>query len=60
MGCSSSTSGQEPQRKGGQPSVLSMGLGVTSGSIAMETAEQEISMGMETEIDPDLLKTEHE
>lgn len=57
MGCGGSTSGSEPSAVigGGAPN-LTMGLGTASGKIVVEQpGENEISMGVETEFEPELL-----
>jgi hypothetical protein len=55
MGCGGSTAGTEPRKGGGAPSIAA-GVGVATGQIVIEkNIENEISMGMETEFEPELL-----
>lgn len=59
MGCGGSTVGSEPSKGGGGGgggSILAAGVGLATGKIVIEkNIDNEISVGMETEFEPELL-----
>lgn len=58
MGCGGSTSGSEPSAGlGAVGPGLTVGLGAVSGKIVVEQpGDNEISIGLETEFEPELLE----